>query len=156
MLVKMLGDYSNVTESFPDVAAEAIVCTVQLLRSFNARAHELILEAKASKQFGGHLSKITGKQLALTSQSLGAILSLLPALRAASRSPRRGAERCRRHRPWMRFSRTATIVARSHFPPRRFFPESHHVLRAAKGQNKRAVDTGETPVSAGPGPAPHA
>ena len=82
MLIKMLGDYSNVTESFHDCAADAIACTVQLLRSFNTRAHELILEAGASKQKGGTLNKITAKHLALTSQSLGAVLSLLPALRA--------------------------------------------------------------------------
>ena len=82
MLVKMLGDYSNVTESFPDVAADAIACTVQLLRSFNSRSHALILEAKASALLGGPLKQITAKHLALTSQSLGAVLSLLPALRA--------------------------------------------------------------------------
>lgn len=80
MLIKMLGDYSSVAEAFPEVTAEAISCTVQLLRLFNTRATALVLGAGALQS--AQLKRITAKHLALTSQTLGGILALLPALRA--------------------------------------------------------------------------
>ena len=81
MLVKMLGDYSSVAEAFPESSAEAISCTVLLLRLFNERATSLVLGAGAL-QSAARLKRITAKHLALTSQTLGGILALLPALRA--------------------------------------------------------------------------
>lgn len=80
MLVKMLGDYSSIAEAIPDVAGDAIQCTVQLLRQFNNRATQLVLGAGAMQT--AQLKRITAKHLAVTSQTLGAILALLPSLRA--------------------------------------------------------------------------
>lgn len=80
MLVKMLGDYSSVAEAIPELAADAISCTVELLRHFNTRSTQLVLGAGALDT--AHLKRITAKHLALASQTLAAVLALLPALRA--------------------------------------------------------------------------
>jgi hypothetical protein len=80
MLVKYLGDYVSVAEAIPDVAGDAISCTVQLLRQFNSRATQLVLGAGAIQT--ASLKRITAKHLALTSQTLGAVLALLPSIRA--------------------------------------------------------------------------
>ena len=82
MLVKMLGDYSSLAEAIPDVSPEVIRAVVELLRSFNARSTDLVLGAKAM-QTAAALKRITAKHLALTSQTLGAVLSLLPSIRAS-------------------------------------------------------------------------
>ena len=80
MLIKMLGDYSSIAEAFSEATAEAIACTVQLLRFFNTRSTALVLGAGALQT--AQLKRITAKHLALTSQTLGGLLALLPALRA--------------------------------------------------------------------------
>jgi len=80
MLVKMLGDYSSIAEAVPEVAGEAIQSTVQLLRHFNRSATQLVLGAGALQTAG--LKRITAKHLAMTSQTLSAIVALLPSIRA--------------------------------------------------------------------------
>jgi hypothetical protein len=81
ILVKMLGDYSSLSEAVPDVAADIIGCTVELLRTFNARATQLVLGAGALQS--ANLKRITAKHLALAAQTLGAVLALLPSVRAS-------------------------------------------------------------------------
>ena len=81
MLVRMLGDYSALADAIPDVAADVIRMTVELLRQFNRRSTELVLGAGAMAS--ANLRRITAKHLALAAQSLGAVLALLPSLRAA-------------------------------------------------------------------------
>jgi len=80
MLVKMLGDYAGAAEALPDLAADAIGATAELLREFNARATSLVLGAGAIATAA--LKKITAKHLAMTLQTVGALLALLPAVRA--------------------------------------------------------------------------
>lgn len=81
MLVKMLGDYSSLAEAMPDTSPEVVRCVVELLRTFNARATDLVLGARAMHTAA--LKRITAKHLALTCQTLGAVLALLPSLRAS-------------------------------------------------------------------------
>jgi len=81
MLVKMLGDYSSIAEAIPDVAGDSIQCTVQLLRHFNRSSSQLVLGAGALTAKAS-LKRITAKHLAVTSQTLGAVVALLPSIRA--------------------------------------------------------------------------
>ena len=81
MLLKMLGDYASLAEALPDLAGDVIRATVELLRSFNSRTTQLLLMAGAMQT--AQLKRITAKHLALAVQSLGALLALLPAVRAS-------------------------------------------------------------------------
>ena len=80
LLIKMLGDYSGLGEAIPDVAGRVIAATVQLLRQFNVNTTRLVLNAGALKTSAA-LKRITAKHLAVTLQTLGAILALLPSIR---------------------------------------------------------------------------
>ena len=82
LLIKMLGDYSGLGEAIPDVAGHVIAATVQLLRDFNVRTTRLVLNAGALKS-SAQLKRITAKHLAVTLQTLGAVLALLPSIRGA-------------------------------------------------------------------------
>jgi hypothetical protein len=81
LLVKMLGDYAGFSETFPEVAAEAVTSAVALLRFFNGRSAELVLGAGAIG--AAALKRITAKHITLCCQSLSGVLALLPALRAS-------------------------------------------------------------------------
>jgi len=80
MLVKVLGDYASLAEAIPEVSADLVGCTVEVLRMFNTRTSDLVLHAGALKS--AHLKRITAKHLALALQSVSMVLALLPPLRS--------------------------------------------------------------------------
>jgi vacuolar protein sorting-associated protein 54 len=81
MLVKMLGDYCALAEAVPEVTADAVIAVVELLRLFNSRSAQLVLGAGAVQSAG--LRRITAKHLAVSAQTLDAVLALLPSIRGA-------------------------------------------------------------------------
>jgi vacuolar protein sorting-associated protein 54 len=81
MLVKMLGDYCALAEAVPEVTADAVIAIVELLRLFNSRSAQLVLGAGAVQSAG--LRRITAKHLAVSAQTLDAVLALLPSIRGA-------------------------------------------------------------------------
>jgi vacuolar protein sorting-associated protein 54 len=84
MLIKMLGDYSGLGEAIPipQVSSKVIAATVQLLREFNVRTTRLVLNAGALRSAAA-LKRITAKHLAVTLQTIGALLALLPSIRGS-------------------------------------------------------------------------
>jgi hypothetical protein len=81
LLVELLGSCVQLTRLFPEVAAHVLAQLAELLSLFNARAFQLVLGAGAIQQAG--LQRISSKTLALTSQSLGVVIVLMPHLRAS-------------------------------------------------------------------------
>ncbi len=81
MLIKMLGYYTEIADTIPEVAPEVITATVDLLRKYNVKSSHAVLGAGAIHSAG--LKRITAKHLALSAQTLGALLALLPSIRAS-------------------------------------------------------------------------
>eukprot|EP01036_Dinobryon_divergens_P022582 gene22582-30847_t len=82
LLCEVSLTYLDVASCFPPVTAEVISKTVGLLRLYDNRAKQLVLGAQAI-QSAARLKSISAKHLAITSQSLGLIIALLPHMRAA-------------------------------------------------------------------------
>jgi vacuolar protein sorting-associated protein 54 len=74
--------YLNIAVSFPTIGTEVITKTAEILRLFDKRTRELVLAAEAIES-AARLKSISAKHLAITSQSLGLVLALLPHFRAA-------------------------------------------------------------------------
>lgn len=82
LLTEIILTYLEVAFNFSPVTADVINKTVELLRLFNSRARQLVLGAQAI-QSAARLKSISAKHLAITGQSLGLIIALLPHIRAA-------------------------------------------------------------------------
>ncbi|ORZ31578.1 Vps54-like protein-domain-containing protein, partial [Catenaria anguillulae PL171] len=81
MLGKMLDEYLQVVGAIPSLATDVHSKLVELLKTFNSRSCQMILGAGAVASAG--LKSISAKHLAITSQSLGAVLALIPSIRTA-------------------------------------------------------------------------
>ncbi len=81
MLINMIGYYAEIADTIPEVAPEVITATVELLRIYNVKSSHAVLGAGAIHSAG--LKRITAKHLALSAQTLGALLALLPSIRAS-------------------------------------------------------------------------
>ncbi|KAG9294697.1 hypothetical protein G9A89_008176 [Geosiphon pyriformis] len=83
MMIKTLGEYLRCMANIPSLTTEAMNRIVEILKLFNSRICQVILGAGAMKSAG--LKNITAKHLALASQSLGVIISLIPYIRECIR-----------------------------------------------------------------------
>jgi vacuolar protein sorting-associated protein 54 len=77
----MLGDYVALADLVPALRADAAARVLELLKTFNARACQLVLGAGAMHTAG--LRSITARHLAASSQAVAALEALHPALEAA-------------------------------------------------------------------------
>jgi len=82
LLVEIIVQYLEVASCFPPVTAEVIGKAAGLLRLFDSRTRVLVLGAQAI-QSAARLKSISAKHLAITGQSLGLVIALLPHLRTA-------------------------------------------------------------------------
>lgn len=81
----LLQEYMKLVVAIPNATSEVITDMIELLRKYNSKTTQLILGAGATRSAG--LRHITAKHLALASNGLGFLISLLPFIR----------EFCRRH-----------------------------------------------------------
>ncbi|KNE68768.1 hypothetical protein AMAG_13408 [Allomyces macrogynus ATCC 38327] len=81
MLGKMLSEYLQCLDTIPALAMDVHQKVTELLKLFNKRACDMILGAGAVQSAG--LKSITAKHLAITAQSLAAVMALIPHLRRA-------------------------------------------------------------------------
>ncbi|KAJ3070233.1 hypothetical protein HDU98_006724, partial [Podochytrium sp. JEL0797] len=81
LLTKMLTEYLQGVENMPSLATEILNKTLDLLKVFNSRICQVILGAGATKSAG--LKNINAGHIALTAQSLGAVIGLIPHLKVA-------------------------------------------------------------------------
>ncbi|KAJ3027241.1 UNVERIFIED_CONTAM: hypothetical protein HDU68_004198 [Siphonaria sp. JEL0065] len=81
LLTKMLTEYLQSVENMPSLATEILNKTLDLLKVFNSRICQVILGAGATKSAG--LKNINAGHIALTAQSLGAVIGYIPHLKAA-------------------------------------------------------------------------
>uniref|UniRef100_A0AC34F5Y1 Vacuolar protein sorting-associated protein 54 n=2 Tax=Panagrolaimus sp. ES5 TaxID=591445 RepID=A0AC34F5Y1_9BILA len=79
ILFRMIAQYSDLVEMFPDCAAEILLHVIEVCKSFNSRTCQLILGAGAL-QFVG-LKTISVKNLALAARCLQFILKFIQALK---------------------------------------------------------------------------
>jgi vacuolar protein sorting-associated protein 54 len=82
LLTEITLNYLNISVSFPPVTTDIIAKTVELLKLFDHRTKQLVLGAQAI-QSAARLKSISAKHLAVTAQSIGLLLALLPHIRAA-------------------------------------------------------------------------
>jgi vacuolar protein sorting-associated protein 54 len=82
LLTEIIMTYLDVSVSFSPVTTDVINKTVELLRLFDNRTRQLVLGAQAI-QSAARLKSISAKHLAVTAQSIGLILALLPHVRTA-------------------------------------------------------------------------
>ena len=80
MMLMMVDEYMLCAAQLPVLATDVQRRLGDLLKSFNTRTFGLILNADAIEVAG--LRRITAKHIALMSESLSALIALLPALRA--------------------------------------------------------------------------
>lgn len=83
LLLKMIDDYLKCMVNIPVLATETMNRIVELLNLFNSKTCQVILGAGAMHSAG--LKNITAKHLALASQSLGAMIALIPYIRECIR-----------------------------------------------------------------------
>ncbi|KAI8828558.1 Vps54-like protein-domain-containing protein [Chytriomyces cf. hyalinus JEL632] len=81
LLTKMLTEYLQCAESLPTQSVEVLNKTLDLLKVYNSRICQVILGAGATKSAG--LKNINAGHIALTAQSLGAVIGYIPHLKAA-------------------------------------------------------------------------
>ncbi|KAI9350856.1 Vps54-like protein-domain-containing protein [Obelidium mucronatum] len=81
LLTKMLTEYLQSVDNIPSLATEILNKTLDLLKVFNSRICQVILGAGATKSAG--LKNINAGHIALTAQSLGAVIGYIPHLKAA-------------------------------------------------------------------------
>ena len=84
-LLQAVSAYLDLASQLPSCAAEVSERLLQLLAAFNAKVHALILGAAALKAAG--LKTITTTHLALCAQSIGFVLTQLPAMGARLTTP---------------------------------------------------------------------
>ncbi|KAI0086385.1 Vps54-like protein-domain-containing protein [Irpex rosettiformis] len=79
----LLADYLRVIVNLPTLVTETMSRVIELLKAFNSRTCQVVLGAGAMRSAG--LKNITAKHLALASQSLSIMISLIPYVREAFR-----------------------------------------------------------------------
>ncbi|CAG8513068.1 4017_t:CDS:10 [Dentiscutata erythropus] len=84
ILLKILVDYLSCMANIPVLAVETMNKIIEMLNLFNSRTCQVILGGGARHSAG--LKIITAKHLALASQSLGAIIALIPFIRECIRN----------------------------------------------------------------------
>ena len=82
LLIEIILSYLDIAFHFPPITNDIINKIVELIRLFNTRTKQLVLGAQAI-QSAARLKSISAKHLAITSQSLGLFIALLPHIRAA-------------------------------------------------------------------------
>ncbi|KAJ1018211.1 hypothetical protein NDA18_006370 [Ustilago nuda] len=82
-VLSLLVDYLKVIINLPLLTTEAMARVVEFLKQFNSRTCQVVLGAGAMRSAG--LKNITAKHLALASQSLSIIISLIPYIRETVR-----------------------------------------------------------------------
>lgn len=82
LLTEIILNYLNISVSFAPVTTDVIGKTVELLKLFDHRTKQLVLGAQAI-QSAARLKSISAKHLAVTAQSIGLLLALVPHIRAA-------------------------------------------------------------------------
>ncbi|EPQ30361.1 uncharacterized protein PFL1_01887 [Pseudozyma flocculosa PF-1] len=82
-VLKLLADYLRVIINLPLLTTEAMGRVVEFLKQFNSRTCQVVLGAGAMRSAG--LKNITAKHLALASQSLSIMISLIPYIRETVR-----------------------------------------------------------------------
>ncbi|WVQ64963.1 uncharacterized protein L199_003133 [Kwoniella botswanensis] len=75
----LLGDYLKIVINLELVVTDVMSRIIEFLKSFNSRTCQVVLGAGAMRSAG--LKNITAKHLALASQSLSIIISLIPYIR---------------------------------------------------------------------------
>ncbi|KAM3392683.1 hypothetical protein ACQJBY_013698 [Aegilops geniculata] len=79
ILLKMLSEYVDISKCLPSLSFEVVQRVVEILKHFNTRTCQLVLGAGAMQVSG--LKSITSKHLALASQIISFIHSLIPDIR---------------------------------------------------------------------------
>uniref|UniRef100_J3LW17 Vacuolar protein sorting-associated protein 54 C-terminal domain-containing protein n=1 Tax=Oryza brachyantha TaxID=4533 RepID=J3LW17_ORYBR len=79
ILLKMLSEYIDISKCLPSLSFEVVQRVVEILKLFNTRTCQLVLGAGAMQVSG--LKSITSKHLALASQIISFIHSLIPDIR---------------------------------------------------------------------------
>ncbi|CAN6234384.1 unnamed protein product [Urochloa humidicola] len=79
ILLKMLSEYVDISKCLPSLSFEVVQRVVEILKLFNNRTCQLVLGAGAMQVSG--LKSITSKHLALASQIVSFIHSLIPDIR---------------------------------------------------------------------------
>ncbi|KAI0705950.1 Vps54-like protein-domain-containing protein [Cytidiella melzeri] len=79
----LLSDYLRVIVNLPTLVTETMSRVIELLKAFNSRTCQVVLGAGAMRSAG--LKNITAKHLALASQSLSIMISLIPYVRETFR-----------------------------------------------------------------------
>ena len=82
-VLALLVDYLKVVINLPLLTTEAMARVVEFLKQFNSRTCQVVLGAGAMRSAG--LKNITAKHLALASQSLSIMISLIPYIRETVR-----------------------------------------------------------------------
>ncbi|SPO23849.1 uncharacterized protein UTRI_03620_B [Ustilago trichophora] len=82
-VLSLLVDYLKVIINLPLLTTEAMARVVEFLKQFNSRTCQVVLGAGAMRSAG--LKNITAKHLALASQSLSIMISLIPYIRETVR-----------------------------------------------------------------------
>jgi vacuolar protein sorting-associated protein 54 len=82
LLTEITLTYLDVSVSFPPVTTDVIAKIVELIKLFDHRTKQLVLGAQAI-QSAARLKSISVKHLAVTAQSIGLLLALMPHIRAA-------------------------------------------------------------------------
>ncbi|WVQ74727.1 hypothetical protein IAR50_004331 [Cryptococcus sp. DSM 104548] len=75
----LLGDYLKIVVNLESVVTDVMSRIIEFLKSFNSRTCQVVLGAGAMRSAG--LKNITAKHLALASQSLSVVVSLIPYIR---------------------------------------------------------------------------
>ncbi|RIB18550.1 Vps54-like protein [Gigaspora rosea] len=83
-LLKIIDDYLSCMANMPVLTVETMNKIIEILNLFNSRTCQVILGGGARHSAG--LKIITAKHLALSSQSLGAIIALIPFIRECIRN----------------------------------------------------------------------
>jgi vacuolar protein sorting-associated protein 54 len=79
MFLKSLTDYVQCAKNVPSLTPEILNRIYEFLKLFNSRTCQLILGSGALRSAG--LQSVTAKHIALTSQSLGLIMAVVPYIR---------------------------------------------------------------------------
>ncbi|KZO95785.1 Vps54-domain-containing protein [Calocera viscosa TUFC12733] len=82
-VLKLLLDYLRVMITMPMLTTDVMSRVIEFLKAFNSRTCQVVLGAGAMRSAG--LKNITAKHLALASQSLSIMISLIPYVREAFR-----------------------------------------------------------------------
>ncbi|WOL07406.1 vacuolar protein sorting-associated protein 54, chloroplastic [Canna indica] len=76
ILLKMLSEYVDISKSLPVLSSEVVHRVVEILKLFNVRSCQLVLGAGAMQVSG--LKSITSKHLALASQIISFVYTIIP------------------------------------------------------------------------------